>query len=120
MQIFSSLISSTILMFNLFQKTPSISPEDVVKKIPNTAVAFIDVRSKEEYEDGHAKGVKNIPLETIPSAVATLKGYQDVYVICQSGGRSARAVTHLLSEGVNAINVTGGTFAWELSGLPME
>jgi rhodanese-related sulfurtransferase len=107
-------------MFNLFNKTPSISPEDAAGKTSSTSVAFIDVRSQEEFEGGHAEGARNIPLETLANHVEKLKKYQQVYVICQSGGRSARAVSYLLSGGVNAINVAGGTFAWELSHLPME
>jgi len=107
-------------MFNLFNKIPSISPGDAAEKMQAGAADFIDVRSQEEFEGGHAKGARNIPLETLTYHVEKLKKYQQVYVICQSGGRSSRAVNHLLSEGVNAINVVGGTFAWELSGLPME
>lgn len=107
-------------MFNLFNKIPSISVQDTAEKIKNNSIAFIDVRSKAEFEGGHAKGAKNIPLETVASSAETLKGMSEVYVICQSGGRSAQAVSLLLPEGVRAWNVTGGTTAWRLAGLPME
>jgi rhodanese-related sulfurtransferase len=107
-------------MFNLTGNTPSITPEDASKKILNDKVAFIDVRSEAEYRGGHAQKAKNIPLETLEGHVESLKNFPEVYVICQSGGRSARAVDFLLTQNVNAFNVSGGTSTWQYAGLPME
>lgn len=107
-------------MFNFTSSTPSATPEDVSKKIQSESVAFIDVRSQAEYRGGHAKGVQNIPLETLEENTESLKSFTEVYVICQSGGRSSRAVDFLLTQNVNAINVSGGTSAWQYAGLPME
>jgi len=107
-------------MFNLFKSTSTISLEDIAKNVllPNTS--FIDVRTKEEYNSGHAKGTVNLPLQTLNDKNATdLQKYESVYVICQSGGRSAQATSFLLSKGVKAINVPGGTSAWRAKGLPM-
>jgi rhodanese-related sulfurtransferase len=43
-----------------------------------------------------------------------------VYVICKSGGRSAKAVEHLRANGVDAVNVAGGTLAWIEAGNAVE
>lgn len=107
-------------MFNFFTKTPTILPRDVSGKIGQTDVAFIDVRSEDEYRGGHATGTRNIPLELIEKNAPDLKKYKEVYVICRSGGRSASAVSHLLSQGIHATNVAGGTIAWQAAGLPVE
>lgn len=40
------------------------------------------------------------------------KGTETVYVICQSGMRSKRAVKALRKHGVDAINVRGGMSMW--------
>ena len=45
---------------------------------------------------------------------------QPVYIICQSGGRSAQATQYLEAVGHNAVNVTGGTAAWIWAQLPTE
>jgi rhodanese-related sulfurtransferase len=37
-------------------------------------------------------------------------------VICRSGGRSLRACEFLADQGLEAINVAGGTMAWITSG----
>lgn len=107
-------------MFNFTNSTPSAVPGDVSKKVAGDTVGFIDVRSQAEYQGGHAKGARNIPLETLEENTESLKGFAEVYVICQSGGRSSRAVDFLLTQNVNAINVSGGTSAWQYAGLPME
>jgi rhodanese-related sulfurtransferase len=107
-------------MFNLFKKIVSISPEDAVEKINGNNICLIDVRSAEEFRGGHAKGAQNIPLETLMDNCGVLKRYDEVYIICQSGGRSAQATEQLSPLGVNAINVSGGTSAWKLAGLSME
>ncbi len=43
--------------------------------------------------------------------------YQEItdgnYIICQSGARSARACQYLLAKGIETINISGGTSAWD-------
>lgn len=104
-----------------FNSNPSISTTEVVKRVGEPGVAFIDVRTPEEYKAGHAKGAENYPLQQFsPSVIEKLKNYDTVYVICQSGGRSSTAVSHLRGEKINAINVSGGTSAWQANHLPMQ
>jgi rhodanese-related sulfurtransferase len=107
-------------MFHPCQKIPSVSAVDACAKVKNDNVLFIDVRSPAEYQGGHAVGAINMPLETVPAHIEKLKGYAEVYAICQSGGRSGSATGLLIGDGVNAINVSGGTSAWQSAGLPME
>ena len=100
---------------------PSISVTDAAQKVHGDSVIFIDVRSPEEYREGHAAGTHNVPIQELDAAhAAELKDNSEVYVICQSGGRSSVATAVLRSMGVNAINVEGGTSAWSTSGLPIE
>lgn len=91
----------------------SISPQEAAQK----AGLLIDVREPDEFVSGHARGAVNIPLGTVPDADLPVDG-TPVYVICQSGARSARAVQALQQRGVHAINVDGGTSAWLSAGLP--
>lgn len=107
-------------MFNFSKETPALSPQDVAEKLAENNVGFIDVRTEEEYKSGHAKNAQNIPLDTLEGREDELKGFDTVYVICRSGGRSDQAVLYLRSQGINAINVSGGTIIWKLVGLAME
>jgi rhodanese-related sulfurtransferase len=77
----------------------------------NKNAIIIDVREDFEYRNGHVPGAKNIPLSQLEEK------YQEItdgnYIICQSGARSARACQYLLSKGIETINISGGTSAWD-------
>lgn len=105
---------------NLFSKTPAIAPRDAAQEVLKDNAQFIDVRTEAEYEGGHAKGATHIPLDELEERMSELKGNGEVYVICQTGGRSAQAANMLIAKGINAINVSGGTRAWRSDGLSME
>jgi len=42
-----------------------------------------------------------------------------VYVLCHSGGRSAKVTAYLEQQGYDAVNVSGGITAWQAAGLPV-
>ncbi len=83
---------------------------------------LIDVRSPEEYAAGHVPGAVLIPLPDLQGRLAEITPHKDeeVFVICEVGGRSARASALLASEGFRPVNVDGGTRAWREAGLPVE
>ncbi|APT93288.1 sulfurtransferase [Corynebacterium phocae] len=90
------------------------------KNIPSGA-QIIDVREDWEYATDHAKGVKHIPMGELAQRVGEIDPDQDIYVICKSGGRSAKVCAYLeQSLGWDAHNVAGGTDRWREEGLPME
>lgn len=101
-----------------FSSIPSVSATEAAQKLRGDGVVLVDVRSPEEYADGHASGALNCPLPSLAECVDKLKNFAEVYVICQSGGRSSVAVSKLLSQSVRAVNVAGGTSAWRAYGLP--
>ncbi len=79
---------------------------------------LVDVRETDEYEAGHVAGAVHIALGTVPDQVQAFHG-EAVYVICRSGARSMRACEFLAQQGVQAINVAGGTIGWLSSGRPV-
>lgn len=90
-------------------------------KLPE-GVPVIDVRTPGEYAGGHVPGAVNVPLgfAVTDPALSALDKSQPVYVICQSGGRSARASDQLAAAGFHAVNVEGGTGAWIAAGHEVE
>jgi rhodanese-related sulfurtransferase len=80
----------------------------------------VDVREVDEYLDGHIPGAVNVPLSVLTEKYSEIAKHETVYVVCQLGGRSARACEYLsnLSEfdGTHFVNVGGGTAAWILEG----
>lgn len=83
---------------------------------------LVDVRTAEEYAAGHVPGAVNIPLDQLAARQAELEPHRagEVYLICQSGGRSGRAANQLAAAGFRAVNVTGGTGAWKAAGYAVE
>jgi rhodanese-related sulfurtransferase len=77
----------------------------------------VDVREIDEYTDGHIPGAIHVPLQTVPDNLESFRSDQDVFVVCQVGGRSGKACQYLIDQGVtNVVNVAGGTSGWILLG----
>jgi rhodanese-related sulfurtransferase len=80
----------------------------------------VDVREVDEYASGHIPGAINIPLSQLLDLVSEVPTASTVHVVCQVGGRSARACEYLSQQAqfssTQFVNVMGGTGAWILEG----
>ena len=80
----------------------------------------IDVREVDEYEQGHIPGAVSLPLSNLTASFESIPAHATVYVVCQAGGRSARACEFLSQQeqfdSTQFVNVNGGTGAWILEG----
>ncbi len=94
---------------------PEITVDELASRLAGGAAVF-DVRQPEEYVAGHVPGAVLVPLGEVPDRVAEFPTAAEVFLVCRSGARSARAAEFLLPQGVQAINVAGGTLAWIESG----
>ncbi|GAB4074030.1 rhodanese-like domain-containing protein [Barrientosiimonas marina] len=75
-------------------------------------VNIVDVRENEEVAQGKIPGAKHIPLGDVPERLDELNQNNHYYMICRSGGRSAKATELLESNGYDATNIDGGMLAW--------
>jgi rhodanese-related sulfurtransferase len=76
---------------------------------------ILDVRTKEEYDDGHIPGAKLIPVQVLPMKLNELSEYKDkpILVYCASGGRSPRAVDTLVNDDFqNIYHLNRGISSW--------
>jgi rhodanese-related sulfurtransferase len=102
----------------------TITPQQLVEKQQSEQVDLIDVRTPIEFREVHAIGARNIPLDSLdPHAVIQSRngnGDDPLYVICRSGKRASKAIQQFVDAGfTNAVNVDGGTQAWDAAGLPV-
>ena len=82
--------------------------ELVMEAIEEGAV-IIDVRTPQEFNDGHITNSLNIPLHQIEARVSTLKKKKKIIITCcKSGGRSGRAKSILMKNGLKCVN--GGSW----------
>jgi rhodanese-related sulfurtransferase len=83
-------------------------------------VALIDVREPHEYTAAHVPGATLVPLAAVPANVDRVPTGGPVYVICARGGRSLTAAEFYRGQGIDAVNVAGGTIAWVDAGQPVS
>ena len=90
--------------------------------IKGEGVQLIDVRTAEEYAEGHLEGATNIDFKKddfMKLALAKLDKDLPVAVYCRSGRRSASAAKQLTEAGFTVTNMLGGIIAWEKSKMPI-
>ena len=99
-------------------KTISVSDAStMIQSSPNLLV--VDVRTPQEYAQGHLKGAINIPLSDLPLRIGGLVRNRPILVYCQTGYRSAQASAILVKAGFTQVyNMDGGMTAWINSGYP--
>ena len=82
---------------------------------------IVDVRSPDEWSDGHLPGALHIPLAALPARLDEIDASKPVVLHCRGGGRSSIASSFLLARGIsNVSNLQGGYDAWVAEGLPTE
>ncbi len=93
-------------------------PEVDIDQVPADAV-LLDVRENDEWQAGHAPGAVHVPMTELADRLDDVPEGDPVYVICRSGGRSARVTAYLNGNGWDAVNVRGGMGSWAGAGRPM-
>lgn len=90
--------------------------------IQTAGATIIDVRTPQEYADGHLEGATNIDVSapTFATAIATLPKSGSYVVYCRSGNRSATATQEMTAAGFTNVTDAGGLQEAEAAtGLPV-
>lgn len=96
-------------MIKILKQLFKSEPEPDYSELLKNGGIIIDVRSKNEYAMGHIKGSKNIPLDSLPTALGKLKKKdQPIITCCASGMRSSRAKSMLSKQGYTHVYNGGG------------
>lgn len=72
---------------------------------------IVDVRSPEEYAQGHIEGTVNVPLDRIGGEAELFAGHR-LLVMCASGARARQAVAELRDLGFSEVESIGGIMSW--------
>ncbi|MFO0594064.1 MAG: rhodanese-like domain-containing protein [Myxococcaceae bacterium] len=93
---------------------PNISGEQAHALVKQGAF-LLDVRTPEEFAEGHIDGATNVPVQELEAKLASLnlKKDRDVVVYCRSGKRSARASEILKAAGFAKVFDLGGMSNWK-------
>lgn len=95
-----------------------VTPDQAVA-LAERGVTVIDVRTPEEYAEGHLEGAQLIDFysDTFAEQIASLDPDDDYLVYCRSGNRSGQAVALMQQHGIDQVwDLQGGVLA---GGLPL-
>lgn len=111
-------------------EAPSASPGAVAEIAAQTLLSqpagaslVLDVRTPEEYAEGHVPNAINIPHDQIEAHLAELEARKSgpVVLYCKSGRRAGLAAEALAKAGfTNLLHLTGDMQGWTEAGLPIE
>ena len=95
-------------MIEFLKKLFGMGPETDFQKLKMEGAVIVDVRSKQEYKQGHIKDSLNIPLDTLQNNLTLLKSKKTIITCCASGMRSRMANTILKKNGFTSVYNGGG------------
>jgi len=110
---------------NVSREGPAIAPAFLAEQLQRGGRGrLLDVRTGAEFRAAHVEGFRCIPLHELNEA-AVEDAFDDseapLFVMCQSGGRAAKACEKLRGAGVgDVVLIEGGMNAWQEAGLPVK
>ena len=99
-----------------------ISPQDAAAKLNSGEAVIVDVRDRDEWDEGHIPGAMHMSRGTIELDIEGKVPDPNAMIICHcgGGGRGALATESLQKMGYkNVRNMSGGFKAWKAASLPM-
>src|SRR5438445_4604286 len=99
-----------------------ISPQDAATKSKGGEAVIVDVREKDEWDEGHIPDAIHLSRGTIELDIEEKVPDPNAMIICHcgGGGRGALAAESLQKMGYkNVRNMAGGFKAWKAASLPM-
>lgn len=113
-----TLLASLLLGCGGGRDVKTLGVEEFAKMAAQKDVRLIDVRTPEEYAEGHLAGAENINVKDSAFAerIKDIEGTVAVY--CRGGRRSLTAAEQLAKQGCTVYNLDGGIMAWMKAGKP--
>jgi len=95
------------------ERSQWVELEELDALLQDGEVTVLDVREKDERDDGYIAGSRHVPYRLVPAWIDDLREAQPLVTICSSGSRAAIAASVLAAEGIDARPVLhGGVSDW--------
>ena len=107
------LLAAVAALSATAQAAPKAAPQTAAKTATQPAKAkgiWIDVRTPEEFAEGHIQGAVNIPVDQIASKIAAVSPNKNapINLYCRSGRRAEAALQELKKMGYTQVSNHGG------------
>ena len=113
------ILGAVLLIGKGSSSSSQISVAQALDKFHSGAF-ILDVRTSEEWNQGHIPSSILIPLDQLPGRLSEVPRDRDVVVVCRTGVRSAQGLQILQQAGfTRAASMTGGMDAWQAAGYPV-
>jgi hydroxyacylglutathione hydrolase len=113
-------LAGYVVDIDIPERLEPIAVAELELLLADEAVDVVDVREKDERDEGYIPGSRHIPYRLVRAYREELQNGRPVVTICESGARAAVAASVLAAEGVNARPVLdGGIDDWERQGHPL-
>jgi len=112
----------TSLSISYAQEVAEWTPAQVDSKLKaNSSVILLDVRTPDEFAEGHIANAINIDVNSssFEQQCSKLDKKKSIYVYCLAGVRSKKAAIILKKKGYQVVSMSGGIKAWTASGRPV-
>lgn len=114
------LVGAGFLLLRQQSGLPSEIPVSQAHDMYLKGALFVDVRTQQEWDQGHIANSILIPLDVLQSRMGELPRDRDIVVVCHSGARSKQGSSILRQGGfVRATCMNGGIQAWVTAGYPL-
>ena len=118
------LVLTLCSFLSFAEQTATISQQQLLSLMgaPKTNILVLDVRSAEEFAQGHIKGAVNISHEQINENLSKIIAFKDqpVVVHCRSGRRALSAENALRVAGFSDLrHLDGDMNGWQAADLPL-
>lgn len=92
----------------------SVNAEQFAREIEREEVQLVDVRTAEEFAEGHIPGAVNMDVNGVEfdAQIATLDTERPVALYCRSGRRSKVAAEKVAKAGFEVVELDGGILSW--------
>ncbi len=80
-------------------------PKNTVAQMVKAGATLLDVRTAEEFSQGHLPGALNISVAVLAQQLERIPKDKPVVVYCRSGSRSARAARMLQAQGYKVFDL---------------
>lgn len=121
-----AILASFSLLFISCQRgeeKENISVEEFHDSWQEKDIALLDVRTVDEYNSGHIKGARLMPVtdENFEKSIQDLPKDKPIVVYCRSGARASSAVGILKESGFENVHLLEGSILeWNKMGYPLE
>ena len=102
------------------ESVPEIDVESFASRLDGGEVQVVDVRGRDEWDEGHLPGARHLTLNELPAEAETISKHQPVVFVCAGGNRSAMAAEAFRTAGYDAHSLEGGLKAWTASGRDLD